>query len=378
MYFEEWPFHIIPERVPEVWADRNRLYADIRDLFGGLHQKRKSVFACIWGYFGSGKSHTLLHFKNKLEKEGHFFVYSKMPKQINCFLDLYRQAFANRLDVIRLSRIVHRTWSSLVEHKTEDGAFQTIYSEVADQWLDFAQAAVVMAKAAMTTRYLTDPLFRLSLSWLMGERLGKRDLRSLGMTRNIENDQDAVGAVDALVRLFGYARESAERLPQVIWALDDSQFLAALRDTPRKVIQQGMRDAFDGCPTDFCLLMSFTSTDAQKAKSLLIEDLQSRMVGDPFQISELTRDEALQFVLDLTNYPRFGKAKGSDKFHPFDQEALEKAIDLIQGVDYVTPRNLMKYLGALVSAAEKTLYPKPISSDYVKNYFAGLTLEKPH
>lgn len=377
MYFKEWPFQIIPERIPDVWADRKHLYKEMCDLFEGLHEKRKSVIACIWGYYGAGKSHTLLHFKNRLEKEGNLFVYSKIPKQIRCFLDLYRQAFASRLDVVLLSRIVNKTWRELMQNGTEDEAFQTIYNEVSDNWLDFTQAIVAMARATMSTRYLADPLFRLSISWLMGERLGKRDLMALSVMRNIENDQDGARAIEAIVRLFCYRKEGTARSSQVIWSLDDCHFFAKLKDAQRTVIQKGLRDAFDLCPSDLCLLMSFTSSEAQKIESMLIEDLQALIRRSPFQISELTKKEAIEFVFDLINNPRFGKEKRSQEYYPFTKEVLESTIESIHEVDYLTPRNLMIHLDALTKIGEKRMYPKPVSLDVVKRYFAGISPGRP-
>jgi len=301
-----------------------------------------------------------------MNKEGHFFLYGKLPKHIRSFLDFYRGGFIGLIDFLKLSQIAKEVYTSLGD---ESRLFDVAYREISDNWFDVAQVISILARTTWTVKVTSDPYYALCRAWILGERLGKKELRFLGITKNIDNDQDAVRAMQVLLRLLTLKTQSQSARDTVILALDDCQFFVELKDSDRKTIQQGLRDVFDGFPEGLCLLMSFTAGDAKKLKSFLIEDLQSRMKKDPIQISELSQSEAVDFITDLINSNKFKKEDAPDKFYPYTEESISKAVDIVETVDQLTPRNLMSQFDGLTSAAQRELFPKRIDIKFVKKYF---------
>jgi hypothetical protein len=376
MYFKTWPFRVVPERSPDVWADRKRLYEDMSRAFRDTVEKKRSTAMCIWGYVGAGKSHSLLHFRWLFENEKkNIVVYSPLPKQMRRFADLYQQGFFNAINLISLSRVAADIWAKLnpkaVDLTDEMKALETVNDEIANGWIDIANAILALGRSLTISKSLRDPMCLLSQAWLSGERLSKRELRILGVSANMTDDSDFAKAASSLIRMLTYTDKGCQGYASVIWMLDDCHYFAAIKQSQKNfaAIQQGLRDVFDSCPDNLCLALSFASSDVSKMKELLIEDLQSR-VSHMIAAPPLSLQESFDFVVDLVSNDKFRSEQiKDDVYYPYTKESIKLAIESISKERDLTPRNLMKHLDDLTTHAEREIYPKKITPDFVKAYF---------
>ena len=376
MYFTNWPFRVVPERTPDLWADRKKLLENMLSLLEGCSEKKRSSICCVWGYVGAGKSHSLLHFKWLFEKERRISViYSPLPKQMKRYADLYQHGFFNTINFLSFSDVVADIWKKLnpkgIDTKGEMRALEIVNNEISNNWLDMAQIIMILGRTIALTGSYRDPLCLLSQAWLSGERLSKRELRVLGIASNLVDDSDFVRATRCILRTLTYRGNQCNGYDAVFWMLDDCHFFATIKQASQKnfaIIQQSLRDVFDACPDNLCLILSFASRDVAKFRELLIDDLLNRVTAQ-VEIAPLTLEDSFDFVLDLINNEKFGKEKAEDQYYPYTEDAIKSIIKYISQEADLTPREIMKHLDEVTTRAEKEIYPKRITQDFVKTVF---------
>jgi hypothetical protein len=373
LYFKSWPFRVVPERSSGVWADRKNVLADLNSLIKDTKEKERSSICIIWGYIGAGKSHSLFHLKELVGKnEESVFILSPMPKEIRKYGDLYQYGFFKPLNFLLLSRIAGDVWSKLSEGlgpRNEVDTLEKISTEIAGGWIDFAQAIANLGRIVSLTGSIRDPICLSVEAWLSGTRLSKSELRSLGISNCLKEETDFVRATSSIIRLLTYKKNGCSGFKSVFWVLDDAHYLATLKTSPKvfNQIQQGLRDSFDACPNNLCLILSFAARDALKLDELLVEDLTSR-VSRRIHVPPLSDEEAFEFISDLINSKDFKKDGHEDAYFPYSREAINRIIQLCKERTDLTPRNLMKLFEDITSAAETKIYPQRIDTDFVSNF----------
>lgn len=220
MYFTQWPFRVVPEDSPEVWADRAELRKSLEELFLSAPQRRRSSLIGMWGYLGAGKSHSLLYFRNLIHKAGLGIVlYSPIPKELRHFADIYRQAFFRSLNFVEFATKMGEFY---LKHSNmhEFSIVDLIARKMTSNWLDMAQALFRLGKAVATGGPL-NPLVNVLNTWLSGTRLPKSDLRTLGLSSNLTYDGDYVNAAASIIRSLTFVDSSMTAFPMVFWMIDD-------------------------------------------------------------------------------------------------------------------------------------------------------------
>jgi len=365
MYFKKWPFAIVPEEHANVWADRHSLYGQIKGLFEDFGQKHISFVQLLWGYLGAGKTHTLRHFQYTLEdKENTTFVYSRFPTGAKNFFELYRDGFVQSFNFGMFVRKSADLWKTLMTEKDEEDAFLWILDRIAHQSYDFAQVVYNLAKLWSTSpkEALRHPSFGLSRMWMQGARLGMRDMRQIGVTKNIKSDEDAVFSLGVLLRLMTHEMANKEAT-SVIWMLDDSQALIG-----NGLIQRGLRRTIDENPRKLLIIISFATTDPEKIRIGLKDELRTVCYPSLLEVPPLSKTEAFQFIVDLINSSDF-KEKSKDKFYPYTKEAIEELVKNMKdkGVDLL-PRNINRCADHLTAKAEKNSIER-IDESYIRKFF---------
>lgn len=368
MYFLEWPFGVVPEDSPSIWADRHNLKQTLEKLLKNTIQRNRSVMLGMWGYVGAGKSHSLLFFKNILETNHQAFViYSTMPKQIKSFSDVYKQAFFRNLDFIKFANTVGKVYQNNSQ-MTEYQLIEMFSKKITNNWLDMAIALLKLGKADVTGGAL-NPYISLINSWLSGMKLPKSDLRQLGLSANLTYDSDFVKAATSIIKIMSFSNEKSEKFPMIIWMIDDCHYLAELKRQYRTyaAIQQGLRDLFDLCPRNLCIIFAFAARQASALEELIIPDLLSR-IQEKVHVSPLDKEEALTFIRDLFGNTRFRSQNAKGDYYPLTTESAAFLVDSVVSTADLTPRNLMKMLGFLVTKAEDEIYPKVIDIHFISQY----------
>src|SRR6266851_985765 len=134
-YFRSWPFRVVPQESPETWADRKELLEKYRGIIDDVVKRRRSAISIVWGEFGAGKSHSLLHLRHTVQSElGCQVVYSPLPKQIRQYSDLYRQGFIGALDFSDVAKATASLWQRLnphgVDRRIELESVETISKDI--------------------------------------------------------------------------------------------------------------------------------------------------------------------------------------------------------------------------------------------------------
>lgn len=359
-YFKSWPFRLVPERNPDIWADRSKLLSKTQAFFD-VKGPSPSRILLVWGAFGAGKSHLLKHFAWRLENEKTgFVVFSPFPKQaIKGFHQLYQEAFAQKMNFYLLGETFAKIWKS--EGGRDELGYLFKIAEQVDHWYDFAQVVLTLGKLFSNSPKLSDPYFFLCRTWLSGHKLRAAERRFLGVNSDIRTDEDAIRLFSSLVRLLTYV--GGVRF--VVWMLDDCHVLKSkFLERKKDLILYGLKTAFDECPDNFVLVLSFATKDPEAVEDFLIPDLLRRI--ETLKIAALSKRDAFIFVEDLL---KTHQNVSTPIYYPFAQkECIDHVIEEVAKSD-LSPGNLMSHLHKLVRKAEKVLYPDLITLDFVRNFY---------
>lgn len=360
-FFKKWPFRLVPERNPQIWADRSAIFSKMQSFLEVGEKSFPSKILVVWGAFGTGKSHLLRHFKWRLEKEKiGFVIFSPFPKRtIKGFHELYQEGFVERMDFFLLGKTLAKIWKSRGDQNELEYLFE-IASQV-DHWYDFAQVVLTLGKLFSGTPKLNDPHFVLTRSWLSGYKLRKHERNFLGVNDNIRTDDDAIRLFSSLVRIL----TSLGGIRSVIWMLDDCHVLSSKSlERKRDLILYGLKTAFDECPDNFILALSFATKDPDAIEEFLIPDLLRRI--NRMEIAALSEKEAFIFITDLIKAYRNVNVP---TYYPFTQEDCIHHIVSEVAKSSLSPGNLMSSMDKLMRETEKTVYPNLITLDFVKNFY---------
>jgi hypothetical protein len=373
-YFKKWPFRVIPETSAEIWAGRQLLYATLERLFIRGLSRGRSAFYCMWGYLGAGKSHSLIHFSNKMKNEGYYCIVSPFPRTLKSYFDIYYHGFlsaVDSLDIIKYASLLYQKKSEGNLDPNQMDILLFFNEHITNNWLDMSVVLSKLGRQYTLTDNIRDPLCLAALRWLSGGRISRTELNSLGVSNSLKEDYDYVRATQCIIRLLTYSDIEIQHKKGFFWIMDDCHYLGTLR-TKRdmkklNLIQQSIRDVFDGCPDNLLLLLSFTTRDSSTVESLLISDIKTR-ISQRIEVPPFTVEQAHQFVLDLINHSMFSKDNTKNSYYPYTETSLNHAIKLISEVTDLTPRNVMKFFDQITLRAEDEIYPKTISVDIVDDY----------
>jgi hypothetical protein len=292
------------------------------------------------------------------------------------YSDLYRQGFVGALDFADVAKATASLWRRLnpqgVDRQLELESVEAISKDICKGWYDFAQVLSTLGRTMVLTGSPTDRQCLAGRAWLRGQKVSMSELRLLGVSGNIVDESDFVKATTALVRLFAYG--SLEQ-KSVFWLLDDCHYMATMGRKGLAVIQQGIKDVFNGCPQDLVLLMAFASKDSSSLERLLIDDIRSRTLHR-VEIPILSETEAIEFIEDLVNSPMFRSQDAKSASYPFEGKALETFVAGLSKTADLIPREIMKALDQLVSKAESNVFPREIDESFVMDFMRGYKVEE--
>lgn len=373
MYFKEYPFRVIPEQETKIWADRSHLKKELNEFIEDFYKNSNSKIKCIWGDFGSGKSHSLMYLKTIFKEKNYGeFIYSPFPKQSKNFSDIFKQSFFSNLNFFSLARSCQRLYEHVKNSKNEFEEYERIQSSLFDGWADFMKLMYDAGELfkRLGVQAMKEPYIIIIRQWLSGQKLSKSDLKKLGIMHSLENDSDYVKTFGCIIRIL--TSEFNDR-QLVVWALDDSQFLGTLDSKSKNLIQQGLRDAFDASRKGLCLIISISKRNP-KLDEILIEDLRSRMSPSSLELMQLSEKDATIFVKDLINDKRYKLDEKKNEWYPFEQKSVEEAINSIKEIEDLIPRNIMNYFDDIVTLASNKKLDK-IDIEFVKDYFKKIKEE---
>ncbi len=359
-----------------VWADKKALFEEMQDKLDAIVSRDRSQILTVWGYLGAGKSHAIQYFLNAFEHDKKVkYIYSQFPRAARDFLDVYKGAFASRMNFVDFAQRAADVHNKLALKYGERDALQIIAKRISADWDDFT--SLVSALGRMYTirgkDFFMDYNFTMAKQWLLGSKIPRANLRALSITDNITTDDAATKAVGSVVRLFTFVEPGViDGNSAMIWALDDCHYMRSIPDKQRIRMQFGIKDSFDLCPRGLILILSIMSRVASEVDQLFIDDLLSRMSRPEIRVPPLSVEGASEFLIDLINNPSFGKTHSDNKFFPYTRETIHYVIEkMVKDGEDLTPRNLMKRFDALTNFGieSKIQFPKAIDVVMAKEFF---------
>lgn len=340
-----WPFRIIPDaEFCKVWANRENLYKIWEEKFNYVIRRKLSTIYLIWGYYGAGKTHGLLHFKWKLfEKErAAFVVYHEFPKTARKFLDIYKE-FTKNMDFQEFCKVLERVYLKIL--KNEKNPLTFLNKHITSSWNTLSKIFLMLGQSKNV---------ELAERWIKCEKVSLFDLKKVGISERIEESTDAIRTLAGIVRATTFMNEKLETYKAVFWMIDECQALQKIYYRGAEEIKANLTSVFNACPNNFCLTLAFKSDSPATIQQVLSEDMLKRLsLESVIHVPAFKSvSEAKKFVLDLLSKFRT-KTKVPDEFFPFSEDAIDVTISFIaKKTNEITPRDLMVYFNKILDTAD--------------------------
>ena len=292
-----------------------------------LARRRPSSLHLMWADFGAGKTHTLFYASFLAERERMLPIYVEWPKKATSFVDVYR-GIASNFSKVFLSKLF---WASC-----ERGSVDEVLSWASREFADFAAVLECLYRGE------SSPLI---YEWLRAEPgLGRRELRDINVRNPIRTSDDAIRALVILVGLVARCGD----YQRLVLMLDEFQRIDQLPPRIRTDVNSGIHTLINACPDALSIILSFSFGRPDNIRFLLTEEVRSRTDLEQIRLPELTETEALEFLVDLLRYYRWGTPPNA--FFPFTEEACRAVLSVI---GKRTPRNIMKHFDVVLRRADR-------------------------
>ena len=350
-------------------ADRAQVKEDLGSILRSLSRRNTSTIHLVWSWYGAGKTHTLRYMEYMCWNEytGLLPVYIEMPRSLKSFCDIYR-AFAAALDF----ELVRNNFLEVVTSPMKEA----IEKELRGMSLDMFNA---LSMLCMGTERQQD----VALRWLRGENLPVSEIRPLGIGKRISTADDAIGAVNWIVRLFNAgASLSEDGTGRVVWMIDEFQQIGQSKTIARE-INSCLHSIFNRCPNSLSLLISFSGKPGKSYPPWLSAELADRIgIQKVVVLPPLTQAEAKEFVRDVLDHfrpPDF--TTGDIGFYPFREGTVDLLLEMIEkDRREIRPRSVMQYFTSVLEIAEPLLEEgrlKDIGEKFARDCLRGRLLEDP-
>jgi len=327
--FRAWPFRTIPSKqFSQHWLDMKQTYKQLKRVVRSLELSSESSIHPVWGWFGMGKTHALMHLWNLWNDDASLVVpvFHAFPNDPKSFLDLYASFVRSFLS--EYSDLLH----DIVNHILDSCNVDTFVKTICPQIPDFASAM---------RQFGYDKNLDVVKQWLRAERVHLSTLRGIGVSGRIDTEDKAVAAFAAIIRLV----DEYPLKVKIAWLIDEFQLILRSSKARRIKIQDGILSVFNSSPSGLSILPAYSGRVPDKISKLFSGSLVSRIGTSP-QISliPLSLEDAKLFVKELLRLFRPEGYTG-DEFFPFSEETVDFVLESVESENwYMKPRNIMGVL----------------------------------
>jgi hypothetical protein len=361
----DWPFGLVVDEVSStIWANHKEVLEKLNHVLDSMKFPASRIHL-VWGWFGAGKSHSLLHLKYLALKRGNISTtYCTFPESCRSFLDLYR-AFANGVLESELVTLYSHVINELSINRSKFTSMICPNCPDFEPFLYHLQSGIPENVSVSRSWFHADPV-RLSY------------LQKLGITKRIEAEDYAVAVMESFVRL---ACKSG-RVGRVLWMIDEFQRIDRLSNKVKFAVNNGLLTFFNRCPKYLSLILSFSYVQQDSIRNALSEEIIDRVgLQELISIPLMSKQEAVEFVRDLLAAYRSTGYDGSNQFFPFQPKAVTKIVDYIDGEKNLElkPRTLLQICGLIVEQTYSEISQHKtteVDEDMVQKCLAQLDKEK--
>ena len=329
----EWPFRTVAdENFAPIWAGRAKTKTQIDRLLRRMELFPKSGLHILWANFGMGKTHTLYHLKYRcLQTKGVLVpVYTVMPKRSTGFIELFREI------------VQSLPYEYLRKQLQEVG--RGYKGNVALHPMFHRSPGVVRALLAIDPDDIESSTA--AMQWLAAQSaFSKHEMSLVNVTYRIKTPEDAINALDALVKLATFGSTNKK----IVIMIDEYQRIGELRPKIMMENNASLHTLFNANPTKLELILSFSFGNKDNVDYMLSSELKSRAELQSIQLDVLSDEEAIEFMRDLLS--QFRLKEDSRWAYPFTSNGLVSLIQYIteEKKKSITPRRLMLYADHVLS-----------------------------
>jgi hypothetical protein len=337
----DWPFHTIPEeQYCTFMADRQQINQDINLLLRNFSRRDHSTINLMWAWYGAGKTHTLKYLAHRCRKEKATFVpiYNEFPREARSFLDLYR-SFVEKIDI----ELIQDFYLEVFTSPRKDEAQKVLHRDYPD--LSNAMKSLCTDREDKAT---------LAMYWLRAQNVPIKDLKQINISSRIDKAEKALKVIAWLIQLFNWAQSAEQNIPaRIIWMIDEFQRITSCRVPVQEEVDGCLLSVFNRCPRSFSLFLSFSGNPAKTVPSWLSKEIADRIgIEKVLLLPPLTSSEAVKFISDVLNHYRDSANSPPISTFPFDNEAIENIISLLQKKTEIKPRTIMQACNAVLEEAD--------------------------
>lgn len=365
----DWPFRTVPDETScSFIADRIGLHSDLNTLLEGLSRQQTSSIHLMWAWFGAGKTHTLYYIKHLCKNifKNIIPIYIEFPKSIKNFVDIYK-LFISKLDM----DLVDEAYVNVFGDKNKD----KIQKELIQDYPDLAAALKFHFMGNEQQKDLAIRWFRVEISEL-------RSLKTIGIFRPIQTDEDVMKIISWIIHLINIEGSSGEA-KRVILMLDEYQRISSLRKPTADKINGCLHSILNRCPNGLSIIVSFSGYPQKKLPEWLSPEIRDRLDRKHILLPPLSKSEALIFVKDILNHFKFAITSG-DEYFPFNLESIQIILKKIEDeakekrrVDEPKPRTIMHAFNIVLREAEPKIKEgelQIINREFAQSVLEGISL----
>jgi hypothetical protein len=361
----ENPFPNTPPTRPEdsVWAGFPDLKRQLDTLFAEAISTPRTQVALNRGEYGSGKTHAavfcrrqdyLRSFHDGKGVQEAIPIYITTPKEPDkADITLYQ----NIIETIQFRRIRLTVRDIIIKYGVEN-ALQKLQGLIGSESLGKALWLLghEQERRGQLVLFQDDNAadeYQQVIERFFFSQTTLRDLKQLGLSRNINNIQDRFRVLSCILQcMIGLDEmEDIKSHRRVILWLDELEDLIGYPTRYYRPFTQGLRDLIDHLPFYFTLMMNFTLATPESMEDIgvvLGKALMDRITTQIY-FSEPTKEEAVDYVTSLLKQYRI---ESSDvkvpATYPFDKEALDI---LIANLAVRTPRHINQTCANIIGKA---------------------------
>ena len=336
------PFGTTPPANPKdiVWAGMPKLKQRFNEIFQEATFSSTTQVVLNRGHWGGGKTHASLYFgiednlPSEVTKETQVHsINIRSPKEAgNPAQDFYTD-FLEKLGMTCVQKIIRNAISNLSEAEVLQ-SFQTVLeSEELARALWLLGTEDTNEKQSLLKSYFFEGCTR-------------TDLKKLGIARNISKAQDRFKIIAGILQcLIGFNTNHAPaRYSRVFLWIDEMEDLVFLPSAQFRIVSQGLREIIDRLPNFFTLFLNMSLAEPEKHEDFeaILGNAVIDRITNNIHFPELNFDEALEYVTELANHPRYRNKPLPNrlpKTYPFDETALRM---LLEDLEKRTPRDINK------------------------------------
>jgi Cdc6-like AAA superfamily ATPase len=353
----------IPEEVPLTTADRDEPKRKFRDALRRTIFERVSSLMVLTGEYGAGKTHLLRYFKYSVNSNVSSAKHKVLAVYIKTLGLNFRDFYLNFVDELGrdfLTGYATDRISSYVKELGDSKARKYVYGTIVagkqdvteiqvpdflrgSRYLDLFQDIQRSQRDSETGRilkvilHLAHPEYAaLAWRWLLGEKLGKDEMKLIGVDYTVEDDRTAMASFLSIISILVSSGYST-----LVLLVDEFENLTLIPTQTRFRYMEEIRQFIDENPGKLVMVFG-TTPGAYLVLTQVPSALQRRLSGTEVDLGFFTLQDIKEMI---SLYLALGRVQNADiealvakhpgtsvATYPFEEKAINAAFEKSRGL----------------------------------------------